>query len=93
MDEVSPWPAARSDSEGCADGGRRNAPTVVVSYSLFIRFLRGEGQEAFRLRNELELAHGIQKTLVPPVSMRTAITNCMEGLTRVRKWEATWLMR
>ena len=44
---------------------------VVVSYSLFIRFLRGEGQEAFRLRNELELAHGIQKTLVPPVSMRT----------------------
>jgi len=44
---------------------------VVVSYSLFIRFLRGEGQEAFRLRNELELAHGIQKTLVPRVSMRT----------------------
>jgi serine phosphatase RsbU (regulator of sigma subunit) len=45
---------------------------VVTSYSLFIRFLRGEGQEAFRLRNELELAHGIQKTLVPPVSLQTA---------------------
>lgn len=44
---------------------------VVLSYSLFIRFLRGEGQEAFRLRNELELAHGIQKTLVPPIALRT----------------------
>jgi phosphoserine phosphatase RsbU/P len=41
---------------------------VIVSYFLFIRFLRGEGQEAFRLRNELELAHGIQKTLVPPIA-------------------------
>jgi serine phosphatase RsbU (regulator of sigma subunit) len=44
---------------------------VIVSYSLFIRFLRGEGQEAFRLRNELELAHGIQKTLVPPIALNT----------------------
>ncbi len=42
---------------------------VITSYSLFIRFLRGEGQEAFRLRNELELAHGIQKTLVPPIEV------------------------
>ena len=45
---------------------------VVASYSLLVRFVRGEGQEAFRLRNELELAHGIQKTLVPPVALRTA---------------------
>ncbi|MEG9436798.1 serine/threonine-protein phosphatase [Edaphobacter sp. HDX4] len=45
---------------------------VMVSYSLFVRFLRGEGQEAFRLRNELELAHGIQKTLVPPIAISTA---------------------
>jgi serine phosphatase RsbU (regulator of sigma subunit) len=44
---------------------------VIVSYSLFIRFLRGEGQESFRIRNELELAHGIQKTLVPIISLRT----------------------
>jgi serine phosphatase RsbU (regulator of sigma subunit) len=42
---------------------------IIVSYSLFIRFLRGEGQEAFRLRNELELAHGIQKTLVPAIAL------------------------
>jgi len=45
---------------------------VIVSYSLFIRFVRGQGQEAFRIKNELELAHGIQKTLVPPIAMRTA---------------------
>ncbi|WP_216841215.1 PP2C family protein-serine/threonine phosphatase [Acidobacterium sp. S8] len=45
---------------------------VIVSYMLFIRFLRGEGREAFRVRNELELAHGIQQTLVPPIELRTA---------------------
>lgn len=44
---------------------------VIISYSLFIRFFRGEGQESFRIRNELDLAHGIQKTLVPPIEMRT----------------------
>jgi len=45
---------------------------IIVSYFLFIRFLRGEGKEAFRVRNELELAHGIQKTLVPPIAMSVA---------------------
>lgn len=44
---------------------------VIASYSLFIRFIRGEGRESFRIRNELELAHGIQKTLVPPISLHT----------------------
>jgi len=44
---------------------------AVFSYVFFIAFIRSEGREAFRLRNELELAHGIQKTLVPPVSLRT----------------------
>ncbi len=44
---------------------------VITSYFLFIRFLRGEGRESVRIRNELELAHGIQKTLVPPISLRT----------------------
>jgi serine phosphatase RsbU (regulator of sigma subunit) len=45
---------------------------VIVSYSLFIRFLRGEGRETFRIRNELDLAHSIQQTLVPPIELRTA---------------------
>jgi hypothetical protein len=46
--------------------------SIVLSYVFFIVFIRGEGKESFKLRNELELAHGIQKTLVPPVSLRTA---------------------
>jgi serine phosphatase RsbU (regulator of sigma subunit) len=45
---------------------------VVSSYSLFITFIRRQGAEAHRISNELELAHGIQKTLVPPIGLRTA---------------------
>ncbi|HZD49608.1 MAG TPA: PP2C family protein-serine/threonine phosphatase [Silvibacterium sp.] len=46
--------------------------SIVLSYVFFILFIRGEGKESFKIRNELELAHGIQKTLVPPVTVRTA---------------------
>lgn len=45
---------------------------VIVSYSLFIRFVRGEGRESSRISNELALAHGIQRTLVPPVALQNA---------------------
>ncbi len=44
---------------------------VITSYVFFVAFIRKEGKESFKLRNELELAHGIQKTLVPPVTLRT----------------------
>lgn len=44
---------------------------VIASYALFISFFRVEGRETVRIRNELQLAHGIQKTLVPPITMRT----------------------
>jgi len=44
---------------------------AVVSYGLFIRFMRVEGLESMRVKNELDLAHGIQKTLVPPIALRT----------------------
>ncbi|HTV05229.1 MAG TPA: PP2C family protein-serine/threonine phosphatase [Acidobacteriaceae bacterium] len=46
--------------------------SIVLSYVFFIIFIRGEGKESFKIRNELELAHGIQKTLVPPFTLRTA---------------------
>jgi serine phosphatase RsbU (regulator of sigma subunit) len=59
-------------TSGIRFGGVVMLLLVIVSYSLFIRFIRGEGREALRIRNELELAHGIQKTLVPPISLRTA---------------------
>ena len=45
---------------------------VFLSYSLFILYIRMEGLESLRMRNELKLAHGIQETLVPPVTLRSA---------------------
>jgi hypothetical protein len=46
--------------------------TIILSYVFFIVYIRREGRESFRMRNELELAHGIQKTLVPPMGLRTS---------------------
>jgi serine phosphatase RsbU (regulator of sigma subunit) len=59
------------------DTGIRFAATgtvflAVASYAFFIAFIRSQGKEAFRLRNELDAAHSIQKTLVPPVTLRAA---------------------
>ena len=45
---------------------------ILVSYILFVMFMRREGSETFKLQNELALAHGIQKTLVPPFALQTA---------------------
>ena len=45
---------------------------TILSYTFFLRFIRKEGQEAIRIKNELELAHGIQKTLVPSIHIHTA---------------------
>jgi serine phosphatase RsbU (regulator of sigma subunit) len=45
---------------------------VILSYIMFIGFIRGEGQEAIRIKNELQLAHGIQETLVPQIHLHTA---------------------
>ena len=45
---------------------------IATSYIFFVTFIRMEGKESFKLRTELELAHGIQKTLVPPFTLRTA---------------------
>jgi serine phosphatase RsbU (regulator of sigma subunit) len=45
---------------------------AIFSYIMFIGFIRGEGKEAIRIENELQLAHGIQKTLVPQIHLHTA---------------------
>ena len=45
--------------------------TVIVSYVFFVAYIRREGLDSFRMANELKLAHGIQKTLVPPVTLRS----------------------
>jgi hypothetical protein len=44
---------------------------IIVSYIFFVTYIRREGLESFRMQNELKLAHGIQKTLVPPVTLRS----------------------
>jgi serine phosphatase RsbU (regulator of sigma subunit) len=44
---------------------------TMVSYALFVTFFRMEAQESARIRTQLELAHGIQKTLVPTIALRT----------------------
>lgn len=43
----------------------------IASYVAFVTFIRTEGKQSLRLRNELELAHGIQRTLVPTIEIRT----------------------
>src|SRR5580700_7195516 len=43
---------------------------VILSYVFLRVYIRIEGRESFRMRNELELAHGVRKALVPPVGLR-----------------------
>jgi hypothetical protein len=44
---------------------------AIASYAFFVFFFNVEARETIRISNELELAHGIQKTLVPPISLCT----------------------
>lgn len=44
---------------------------VLTSYVCFVGYIRSAGRESFRLRNELALAHSIQKTLVPQLHIFT----------------------
>lgn len=46
--------------------------STALTYVFFIIYIRSQGVESFRMKNELALAHGIQKTLVPPVALRSA---------------------
>ena len=43
---------------------------VLASFIFFSRYTGLTGKQAMRIQNELELAHSIQKTLVPPISTR-----------------------
>jgi serine phosphatase RsbU (regulator of sigma subunit) len=44
--------------------------TMLISYRLFLSFTTGEGMAHVALQTELSFAHGIQKTLVPPLAYR-----------------------
>lgn len=43
----------------------------IASYVAFVSFIRTEGKRSLGLQNELELAHSIQRTLVPTLEIRT----------------------
>src|SRR5215469_4455338 len=43
----------------------------VASYIAFVTFIRTEGKHSLRIKNELDLAHSIQRTLVPTLEVRT----------------------
>ncbi len=46
---------------------------AILSYTSFVIFLQATGKDMVKIRNELDLAHGIQKTLVPPVVLKTEL--------------------
>jgi serine phosphatase RsbU (regulator of sigma subunit) len=48
---------------------------VISSYSVLSTYMAITGKEVYRLKTELDLAHSIQKTLVPPVEK---LTRCFE---------------
>jgi serine phosphatase RsbU (regulator of sigma subunit) len=59
-----------------SDHGIRFAATCmliasVASYAAFVTFIRTEGKRSLRIQNELELAHSIQRTLVPTLEIRS----------------------
>jgi hypothetical protein len=44
----------------------------ILSYVFFFRYIVREGKQSIRTQNELELAHDIQKSLVPLLELRTS---------------------
>ncbi len=59
-------------SDGLHFAGTAILALIISAYSFFARYMNASGKEAFKIKNELELAHTIQKTLVPPVSYVSA---------------------
>lgn len=71
------WMRARFHlSAVSSEAGIRFAATMmfwvtIAAYASFLRYIIREGSHSLRVQNELELAHGIQKTLVPPLQLST----------------------
>ena len=60
-----------SPESGVRFAGASILVVVIVSYAFFVAYFRAESIETGRIRTQLELAHGIQKTLVPTVVLRS----------------------
>jgi serine phosphatase RsbU (regulator of sigma subunit) len=65
--QLAPVPA----KEGLHFSANAILIVVIAAYILFARYIAITGKEAFRMKTELELAHSIQKTLVPAVQVTT----------------------
>ena len=61
------YPAKFSPRYGTVFAAQGIMLAVIASYICFISFTRQQASEALRIQNELDLAHGIQRTLVPPL--------------------------
>jgi serine phosphatase RsbU (regulator of sigma subunit) len=73
------WMGARfalqnpAETSGIHFAASATLAVAILSYASFVTFLQATGKDMVKIRNELELAHGIQKTLVPPVGLRTEL--------------------
>jgi hypothetical protein len=54
---------------------------LILSYIYFFAFIRNQAAIAIRMQNELDLAHGIQQTLVPPIESASSLYETY-GITR-----------
>lgn len=61
-----------SASDGVRFAGTGILLVVIASYAFFVSFFSAENRATMRIKSELALAHGIQKTLVPPITLHTA---------------------
>ena len=61
-----------SASDGVRFAGTGILLVVITSYALFVSFFSAESHATLRIKNELALAHGIQKTLVPSITLEAA---------------------
>lgn len=61
-----------SASDGVRFAGTGILLVVIASYAFFVSFFSAENRATMRIKSELALAHGIQKTLVPPVTLEAA---------------------
>ena len=72
LDKIA-HPVAVQPQAGLHFAGTAILIAVVSSYIFFTRYMGITGKEVYRLKNELELAQSIQKTLVPPVTRHTPL--------------------
>ena len=67
----APWPAPQALAERILFDAIGIYVSGVLGFRLLLSFVTNEGVDNVRMRTELSLAHGIQATLVPDLSLRT----------------------